>query len=110
VFEGGQPLVDIFVYGTLLDNGLVVQLTGRRFPRCAAQLRGYRKHTPAGSYPYVVPDDNGVVEGVVLREIDSEALRALDEYEDEGQLYRRIEVTITVAGWPQRAFVYASAK
>jgi gamma-glutamylaminecyclotransferase len=103
-------VVDLFVYGSLLDDAVVVEVTGRRFPRRAAQLRGYRKHTPVGSYPYVVPDDDGTVDGVVLQGIDADTLRALDAYEDEGQLYRRVEVTVTVAGQPQRAFVYAAAR
>jgi gamma-glutamylcyclotransferase (GGCT)/AIG2-like uncharacterized protein YtfP len=50
-----------------------------------------------------------MVDGFVLRRIDGDALRAFDEYEDEGRLYRRVEVTITVAGRPQRAFVYVAA-
>ena len=102
--------MNLFVYGTLVDDALVVQLTGRRFPRRAARLQGYRKHVPAGSYPFVVPDEDGMVEGVVLEGIDADALRAFDAYEDEGQLYRRVEVTITVAGLPQRAFVYVAAR
>ncbi len=101
--------MDLFIYGSLRDDALVLQLTGRRFPKRAAQLRGYRKHTAPKSYPYVVPDDDGLVEGFVLEGIDGDALRAFDEYEDEGRLYRRVEVTITVAGRPQRAFVYTAA-
>lgn len=102
--------MDLFVYGSLLDDAVVVQVTGRRFPKRGAQLPGYRKHTPKGSYPYIVPDDDEIVEGFVLEEIDGRALQAFDEYEDEGRLYRRVEVTITVAGRPQRAFVYVAAR
>jgi gamma-glutamylcyclotransferase (GGCT)/AIG2-like uncharacterized protein YtfP len=101
--------VDLFVYGSLLDDAVVVRVTGRCFPKRAAQLPGYRKHTPTGSYPHVVPDHNGMVDGFVLQGVDDDALRAFDEYEDEGQLYRRVEVMITVAGRPQRAFVYVAA-
>jgi gamma-glutamylcyclotransferase (GGCT)/AIG2-like uncharacterized protein YtfP len=102
--------MDLFVYGSLLNDAVVVQVTGRRFPRRAAQLRGYRKHTPSGCYPYVVPDDDGMVNGVVLQGIDGDALQAFDAYEGEGQLYRRVEVTITVAGRPQHAFVYVAVR
>ena len=101
--------MDLFVYGSLLDDAVFVQVTGRCFPKRAAQLPGYCKHTPTGSYPYVVPDDHGIVDGFVLQGIDDDALRALDEYEDEGQLYRRVEVMIIVAGRPQRALVYVAA-
>lgn len=102
-------VVDLFVYGSLLEDAVVVQVTGRRFPKRPAQLPGFRKHTPTDSYPYIVPDDDGMVDGFVLQRVDGDALRAFDEYEDEGRLYRRVEVTITVAGRPQHAFVYVAA-
>jgi gamma-glutamylcyclotransferase (GGCT)/AIG2-like uncharacterized protein YtfP len=102
--------VNLFVYGTLMDDVVVSQLTGRSFPRYAARLAGYRKHTPVGSYPYVVPDDDGEVEGSVLCEVDEGALRAFDEYEDEGRLYRRVEVMITASGFSQPAFVYVAVR
>jgi gamma-glutamylcyclotransferase (GGCT)/AIG2-like uncharacterized protein YtfP len=101
--------VDLFVYGTLLDDALVQQLTGFRFPKRAAQLGGYRKCTPAGGYPYIVPDDDGTVDGALLCDVADDALRALDAYEDEGRLYRRIEVTVTIDAQPQRAFTYVAA-
>lgn len=102
--------MNLFVYGTLLDDVVVVDLTGRRFPRRAALLPGYRKHTPADGYAYIVADDAAEVAGVVLQEIDAAALRAIDRYEDEGRLYTRVEVTIRVAGEAQRAFVYVAAQ
>ena len=92
-----------------MDDALVVQLTGRRFSKCAAVLVGYRKHAPSGDYPYIVVDDAAAVEGLVLQDIDAEALRAFDQYEDEGHLYKRVEVTVTVGGESQRAFVYVAA-
>ena len=98
--------MDLFVYGTLVDDDLVAQLTGRRFPKRAARLRGYRKHTPDGSYPYIVADEAAEVDGFVLTGIDASALRAFDEYEDEGRLYRRLEVLVTVEENLQPAFAY----
>ena len=88
----------LFVYGTLMDDALVSELTGRRFPKEPAVLPGYRKVVPDCGYPYVVPDANGVVEGFVLFDVDEEALRIFDGYEDEGRLYRRVGVVVTVAG------------
>lgn len=88
----------LFVYGTLLDDDLVAQLTGRRFPKRVAVLAGYRKHIPVGGYPYVVADDGAAVEGLVLDDVDAEALQAFDRYEDAGSLYHRLEVAVTVAG------------
>jgi len=104
-----RAVVDLFVYGTLLDDALVQQLTGLRFPKRAARLPSYRKCTPAGGYPYIVPDDDGTVDGVLLCGVADDALRAFDAYEDAGHLYRRIEVTVSVDAQPQRAFTYVAA-
>lgn len=98
--------MNLFAYGSLLDDALVVQLTGRRFAKRAALLVGYRKHIPTDGYPYIVADDTAEVEGVVLQGLDAAALSALDLYEDEGRLYKRVEVTVCVADESQRAFVY----
>jgi gamma-glutamylcyclotransferase (GGCT)/AIG2-like uncharacterized protein YtfP len=102
--------VRLFVYGTLLDDALVLQLTGRRFVKRPAVLAGYRKHTPAEGYPYIVADDAAEVAGVVLDGVDTAALRALDRYEDEGSLYHRVEVSVSRDGEVEPAFVYVAAK
>lgn len=102
--------VDLFVYGTLLDDALVERLAGRCFPKHTAQLAGYRKFTPAGEYPYIVADDDSTVEGALLCGVDSDALQAFDLYEDEGHLYRRVEVTVSLAGKPRCAFAYVAAR
>ncbi len=97
--------MDLFVYGTLMDAALVAELTGRRFRREAAELRGYRKVTPAGDYPYIVPDPAHTVHGFVLCGVDDAAMRAFDVYEDE-RLYLRGAVTVHVAGQPRDCIVY----
>ena len=97
--------MDLFVYGTLMDDALVVELTGRSFRKERARLPGYRKVTPEGDYPYIVPDAAETVEGLVLRDVDDEALRAFDVYEDE-RLYLRREVTVTIAGDRQTCIAY----
>jgi gamma-glutamylcyclotransferase (GGCT)/AIG2-like uncharacterized protein YtfP len=103
-------VVDLFVYGTLLDDTVVQQITGRVFPKRAARLSGYRKLTPDGGYPYIVADEGGAVDGALLCGLDQDALQAIDGYEDEGRLYRRIEVTITVDARLRRAFTYVAAR
>ena len=98
--------MDLFVYGTLMDDALVARLTGRCFRRERATLRGYRKVLPSGGYPYIVTDAESVVDGFVLRDVGVEALRAFDRYEDEGRLYQRTEVVIRVAGREEHALTY----
>ena len=100
----------VFAYGTLLDDAVVLRLTGRRFSKRAAVLAGYRRHAPLGGYPYIVADDTAEVAGLVLDGVDAEALQAFDRYEDEGSLYHRVEVDVALAGETERAFVYVKGK
>jgi len=99
----------LFVYGTLMDPAFVFQLTGRSLRRQVAVLGGYRKVSPKGGYAYVVPDPDGSVEGLVLRDVDDATLRVLDCYEDEGRLYQRTEVMVTVEGHSEPAMTYVGA-
>ncbi len=98
----------LFVYGTLMDDGVICALTGRRFPKKPAVLSGYRKVVPDGGYPYIVPDADAVTDGFVILGLDDEALRILDRYEDEGCLYRRIEVVATVDDRPLPCMAYGA--
>lgn len=98
--------MNLFVYGTLMDDEFVVRLTGRRVPREAAVLSGYQKIVPEGGYPYLVPDADGKVDGFLLRDVDSESLRLFDQYEDEGRLYRRTAAIVSVAGRQQHCMTY----
>ena len=50
------------------------------------------------------------MDGALLCGLDQDALQAFDSYEDEGRLYRRIEVTVTVDAQPRRAFAYVAAR
>ena len=99
--------MNLFVYGTLCDVALVRRLTGRTFVMEPAFLGGYRRFEPPGSYPYITPEPAGGVHGQLFRYVDAAALRALDAYEDEGRLYRRVDVQVTVAerNEPAQAYV-----
>lgn len=99
----------LFVYGTLREPDCQRAVTGRTFSARPATLRGFRREAPLGSYPYLVPDDAGVVDGLVLEGIDAAALRALDRYEDEGRLYVRRAVPITLDGVELACDVYVGA-
>lgn len=99
-------MVNLFVYGTLMDDELVVELTGRRFRKEAAVLVGYRRVQPEGGFPFIVPDSAAVVRGFLLYELDTEALRALDRYEDEGHLYRRTSAIVASGGREHSCMTY----
>jgi gamma-glutamylaminecyclotransferase len=100
----------VFVYGTLMDDALVAELTGRRFCKAAATLTGYRKEMPSNDYPYVVPDADARVDGFLLYDVDADALRRIDHYEDEGELYRRTEVVVSVGAGREHAWIYLGAR
>lgn len=100
--------MDLFVYGTLVEEELVFELTGRRFARLPATLHGYRREMVQGGFPRVLPDPAAQVEGFLLCDIDPASLRVLDLYEDEGRLYRRISVSVSVPGGERAAAVYAA--
>ena len=99
-------MVSLFVYGTLMDDGRVQAIAGRRLPRRPAVLEGFERVEPAGSYPYVVPRDGAKVDGVLLDEVDDTALARLDAYEDEGGLYVRREVVAVADGRRVACHVY----
>jgi gamma-glutamylcyclotransferase (GGCT)/AIG2-like uncharacterized protein YtfP len=96
----------VFVYGTLMPHGLY-------WPRISdwilywedAEVRGQVFDTGLG-YPAAVFRGEAVVTGVLLHfrpDVLDRALDVIDEIEDEGHEYRRIEVT-TAGG--QRAVAY----
>jgi hypothetical protein len=81
-----------------MSEAHLYSLTGRRFPRRRATLEGFERILPNHGYPYVVPKSGGQVEGFLLEDIDAPSLRTLDAYEDEGRLYERRPVEVTVNG------------
>lgn len=97
----------LFVYG-LLRPGFslhhVVEPFVERSMQGRTRGRVYDQGVPAGRF-----DVHGEVNGVVLwldeQRLD-EALRVLDELEDEGVEYRRITVTVETADGPIESFVY----
>ena len=96
----------LFVYGTLTDDDLVTTLTGQRFIKEAAVLAGYRKLVPDDGYAFIVPEADAVVEGFLLRDLDEAAVRALDQYEDEGHLYQRTPVVVRTAACQEPCMTY----
>jgi len=90
--------VDLFVYGTLMNESVLYSLTGRSFPRSEAELPGFERFTHEDGYPYIVPNLTARVQGILLRRIDLITLAALDCYEEEGRLYHRCRVEVTVSG------------
>lgn len=97
----------LFVYG-LLRPGFslhhVVEPFVERTVEGKTRGRLYDAGVPAGRF-----DEDGDIAGVVLwldeQRLD-EALRILDELEDEGVEYRRMTVTVETPDGPLEAFAY----
>jgi len=100
--------VRLFVYGTLMDPQCVRHVTGCQFPRRPATLHDWSRTVGRHGYPVISPARGAQVEGLLLDDVDDDALRALDAYEDEGRLYRRRAVSVSVDGRPIACQAYVS--
>jgi gamma-glutamylcyclotransferase (GGCT)/AIG2-like uncharacterized protein YtfP len=97
----------IFVYG-LLKPGFSLYGVAEPFvvssKPATASGRLYDAGVPAARF-----DEDGAIEGFVFwldpDRID-EALKVLDELEDEGQVYRRQEINATTAEGEERVYTY----
>ncbi|WP_235918943.1 DUF4264 family protein [Heliomicrobium undosum] len=100
----------LFTYGTLMDRdtmeGLLEHSAGVARP---AILAGYQSYPSAYGYPYILPVQEGAVEGVLWSGLSDEDLLRTDEYEgilDESPMYFRKSITLDVDGQPVEAWVY----
>ena len=100
------PLMNLFVYGTLMDEANVRSLTGRLFATERAILWNYERIVPNRGYPCIAPKEGALVSGLVLKGVDRDSLFRLDQYESEGDLYDRIAVPLELEGGQMEAEVY----
>jgi len=93
----------LFVYGTLRESEIQEKIIGRTIEGSEDTLSGYERsetEIEGETYPILVPNREGRIEGLVLSVNPSE-LRRIDEYETEA--YRRIQVYLQSG---ERAWVY----
>ncbi len=105
----------LFVYGELCKPAVLVEILGRVPPAAPALLRGYRRESnPATGYFRAVRHADAVIAGLVLQDISTADLEALDRYEDvAGGEYERVEADaelIGTEGKHERVHVYASVE
>ena len=96
----------VFAYGSLTDPERQRILTGREFAKVPAVLPGYRLDEEPGCYRMIYPDPAGEVRGFAIQDVDDAALRAFDEWEAEGTLYRRVGVEVVCNGERLAAWAY----
>lgn len=83
----------VFCYGTLEFPEIMEAVTGRRFPRTGAVLEGYACYLIKGAvYPGVIGESGACTPGTLYADVDPDALRRLDRYEDGIYARRRVPV------------------
>ena len=83
----------LFTYGTLQLAAVMLALTEKDFKHSPASVHGFQRYRMKGkSYPALVDEPGGVVEGTLFTAIDSESMRLLDAFEDCEYERRSIEV------------------
>jgi len=102
-----SPGVNIFVYGSLAEAGRMQSIVGEEFPRVTATIADFAKVEQNGFFNYITPEPGAGVSGVAVMGVTPAALRQLDDYEQEGVLYRRRLVCAKLgSGRYVEAFVY----
>lgn len=84
----------LFAYGTLRDEKVLKTITGQRFKRQPAILKGYKRCAPKSAYPYILPHEQEYVKGWLIQDIPSQVWEKFDEYEKEGLYFLRQKVEV----------------
>lgn len=85
--------INLFTYGTLMDEALMERLTGKRFKWCEGTLYDYKKLMVKGEdFPGIIAFTGEMVRGRVYFNVDNESLNKINEYEDEFYELKRVLV------------------
>jgi gamma-glutamylcyclotransferase (GGCT)/AIG2-like uncharacterized protein YtfP len=99
--------VHLFAYGSLVDPDCLEEVLGHPHAgeRLAARLVGYQRIVPMTyAYPFIVPDAESSVDGVLVMDLSPHDMQALDRYEDvETGVYARELVEVEAWGCGPRA-------
>ncbi len=98
--------MDLFVYGTLMNDHYVRLLLNRKVEAVPAKLNHYMKVTPPWSFPFIVKHYSSVTFGRILKKLTKGEMRVLDEFENEGVLYKRQIVVVRTKEGRQRCMTY----
>jgi gamma-glutamylcyclotransferase (GGCT)/AIG2-like uncharacterized protein YtfP len=92
----------LFAYGSLADPRRLDDVLGHRHcgERLRARLDGFERITTAAyPFPYIVAAHGRSVDGVLLMDLSSDDLEALDQYEEIDQgMYQRQSVEVEAWG------------
>lgn len=98
--------MNVFAYGTLAWNDRQLILCRKTFPMSPAVLEDFRLDEPPGCYRMIYPQPGARVEGTLIHQVSTADLIAFDRWEEEGDLYQRIEVTAITAEERVRCWAY----
>jgi gamma-glutamylcyclotransferase (GGCT)/AIG2-like uncharacterized protein YtfP len=85
----------LFAYGTLMCEDIMEEVAGCRLDPVPGTLGGYSRRSVKGEhYPALVPDRQGIVEGILYRDVPARAWDRLDRF--EGEMYARRWVRISL--------------
>jgi gamma-glutamylcyclotransferase (GGCT)/AIG2-like uncharacterized protein YtfP len=90
--------MDLFVYGTLMDEDVLKRVIGRPVPQASvgvAFVDGYRRVYVKGTYfPILVPAEDGAVEGRLITGLGAQAVERLTRFEGRQFQLRRLLVRL----------------
>jgi hypothetical protein len=108
---------NLFVYGTLMNPRVFRAVLGKRLIVDPASLDAdsllaeegvldnYKKISPDSTYHYAVPDPQGRIRGLLIRNLPGEAMRALRDYEGKNYVRRRVRVSTKDREEPAVVFI-----
>jgi gamma-glutamylcyclotransferase (GGCT)/AIG2-like uncharacterized protein YtfP len=86
---------NLFAYGTLMCEDIMREVSGCRLSHLPGILKGYSRHSVKGEhYPALLPDENGVVDGVVYRNVPRPAWDRLNRFEGELYVCSRVHIEL----------------
>ncbi len=86
---------NLFAYGTLMCDDIMEEVSGCRLSSVPATLKGCcRRRVTGETYPGLLADPDGRVEGVLYRDVPPSAWERLDRF--EGEMYTRQVVQISL--------------
>lgn len=102
--------VDLFVYGTMMNDHHVRLLFNRKVDSEPAILHNYMRVVPPGAFFFIVKQHGAVTQGRLLKDLTREELARIDAFEDEGNLYyRKVVVVRTQENRRRRCMIHTSA-
>ncbi|MDH5187933.1 MAG: gamma-glutamylcyclotransferase [Rhodospirillaceae bacterium] len=98
--------INIFIYGTLLDEDVSSRVIMETFRVIPASLSGYcAVYVRGHSYPGITRKNNSVASGGIIRGLSKKAIARLEFF--EGENYSLEEISVDVRGASERSFFFA---